>query len=92
MFHTAIPETITLKVHHQYFVSTEDHISLHIVTNISPSLKAQILVFTTCNADSSSFPPSHLGALHICFLMKIEGQPKEALALVGPTNTMLVSW
>lgn len=73
---------ITLEVHHQYFGSTDSHttISLHMLTDISPSSKAQILVFSTCSADSSYFPPSHLGALHFYFLIKIKGQLKEAPA------------
>lgn len=80
IFYTVIPKPVTLEVHHQYFVSTGDHttISLHIVTDISP-FKAQIHIFTICTADSSYFPPSHWGALHICFLMKT-GQVKEAPA------------
>ena len=66
--------------YHQQFMSTDDPttLSLHIVTDISPSLKAQTLVFTTCSAGSSYFLASHLGALHICFLMKAEGQLRKA--------------
>lgn len=50
------------------------------VTYMSPSLKAQILVFATCGADSSYFTPSCLAPFCFHFVMKIEGQPKEAPA------------
>lgn len=50
------------------------------ITDISTSLKAQILVFNTCSADSSYFTPRHLAPFHFHFLMKVEGQPKEAPA------------